>query len=30
CVPQYGVCDGIINQCCDPYYCSPPIYGHCI
>nr|AGN03148.1 alpha amylase inhibitor precursor allatide C1 [Allamanda cathartica]AGN03151.1 alpha amylase inhibitor precursor allatide C1 [Allamanda cathartica] len=30
CIAHYGKCDGIINQCCDPWLCTPPIIGICI
>lgn len=23
-------CDGIFNQCCDPYLCTPPLVGICM
>nr|AGN03152.1 alpha amylase inhibitor precursor allatide C3 [Allamanda cathartica] len=29
CRPYGTRCDGVINQCCDPYWCTPPIYGWC-
>nr|ALI96626.1 alpha amylase precursor Alstotide S2 [Alstonia scholaris] len=30
CRPYGYRCDGVINQCCDPYRCTPPLIGICL